>query len=162
MFYHVRWESRGWIRGVWQWSGEACTGRSGESSWPGIWAEGWARRRPRQVFVPRGGQSRGPVSRTWIQSQRARGLVEVTLRIGHWWARVRSPNPKRGRKKRTRRQTTAAKIINNQLNNQPCKQSLESENKKKASLHCPLTGKNPPKDLLKCPHRGNVACVLIP
>lgn len=94
-FYHVRCKSRSWIRGVWQRTGEARTGRGGESSRSRIRAEGWSRRRPRQVFVPRGSQSRGPVSRTRIKSQRARGLVEVTLRIGHWWTRDRSPIPKR-------------------------------------------------------------------
>lgn len=98
IFYHVGWESCGWIGGVWQWAGEACTSRGGESSRSRVRAEGWARGRPRQVFIPRGSQSRGPVSRTRIKSQRARGLVEVTLRIGHWWARYRSPIPKRKEK----------------------------------------------------------------
>lgn len=87
IIYHVRWESRGWIRGVWQWAGEACTGRGGESSRSRVRAEGWARGRSRQVFIPRGCQSRGPVSRTRIKSKRAWRLIEVTLRIRHRCAR---------------------------------------------------------------------------
>lgn len=153
IFYHVGWESRGRIRGVWQRTGEARTGRGGESGRSGVRAEGWARWRPRQVFIPRGSQSRGPVSRTRIKSQRARGLVEVTLRIGHWWARDRSPIPKREEKNAQGRWATTAKIINNQLNNQPCKQSSDNENKKKEVLppQPPYWEKKNPERSVKVP-----------
>lgn len=67
----------------------------------------------------------------------------------------------KGRKKRAGRRATRAKITNNQLNNQPCKQSSDNENRKVLPPQPPYWEKTP-KDQLKCPHRGNVACVLIP
>lgn len=82
--YHVGGESRGGVCGVLERAGEACGRRLGcESCRSRVRAERRARRRPGQLLAPGGRQSRRPVRRAGVQSQRAGGLVEVTLRIGH-------------------------------------------------------------------------------
>ncbi len=94
--YHVGRESRGWIRGIGQRAGESA-GRGGERRRSGVRAERGTGGGPGQLLAPRGGQ------RTGVERQRARGLVEVTLRIGHYYYSFSRTGTRQGRERADRR-----------------------------------------------------------